>query len=427
MKLKILITAYWAKVVDGISVAWRFTVRKLKKLFLPIQVLLGLKVIKDDTKSRSVDISAYLTETDEQIRSLPDEISDQFRPEKKIERERYISPANNLMQFESACKQWKNGFSSCIVVTGEKGSGKSVFIRMALEHTETKEPTHISVNETSWKKDQVLKKLGESLKVEDYSKPEAIIREIRNRDQRQVVVLEDIQNLYLRSINGFDGMEALWLILSETREHILWICTCSRYAWQYLVKARGVDTHFTHILSTDVLDQAQVEEMISKRVEDSGFEIFFEADEQQRRSRSYRKRMDKEEDLQDHLKEHYFEKLNQIAEGNASVALLYWLRSLRTTDDTKVVKVLPIQSVGIESLDILDSEALFVMSVIVFHDTLRITEVSRILNMNVLNSRVILTKLRSRGILVEKEGWYSLNHLVYRQTVRLLKSRNIIH
>jgi hypothetical protein len=35
--------------------------------------------------------------------------------------------------------------------------------------------------------------------------------------------------------------------------------------------------------------------------------------------------------------------------------------------------------------------------------------------------------LRSRGMLVEKNESYTINHLMYRQIVRVLKERNIIH
>ncbi|MFN1835893.1 AAA family ATPase [Balneola sp. MJW-20] len=426
MKLKILAIAYWAKFIDAISVFWRFFLRKAKKLLRPVQLLLGFEVVKDNTKSRSVDISSYLTETDEQIRKLPEDFRHVFTTDEEIERDCFINISNNLMNFETAYKQWDNGFPASMMVVGEKGSGKSTFIRLALKNLEDAEVVNVTINDTSWKLEQMLKLVGSSLGLEEYTKAESIIRQINNSEDRKVVVLENIQNLYLRTINGFDALEALWLIISETKEKVLWVCSCSRYAWQYLVKVEGVDTHFTHITETDKLDEDQIRDLIMKRCEKYEFKIVFESDESTRKSRSYRKRMNDEQELQAYLRNKFFDTLHETSEGNSSVALLFWLRSVVKVEDG-IVYIRSIHPVSIDTLDILNAEVLFVMAVIVFHDTLRVTEVTRILNMSLLETRVVLTKLRSRGILNEKDGWYLLNQMVYRQTIRLLKSRNIIH
>ena len=55
------------------------------------------------------------------------------------------------------------------------------------------------------------------------------------------------------------------------------------------------------------------------------------------------------------------------------------------------------------------------------------SELCRVLNLTLAQSRVLLTRLKSRGILIEEESGYYLNQLVYRQVLRLLKRRNIIH
>ena len=253
-----------------------------------------------------------------------------------------------------------------------------------------------------------------------------MINYLNEKDEKIVVQLEGIQNLYLRNINGFEALEALWLIMSETKSNVFWVATCSRYAWDFLNKVQGVETHFTHVLYTDNLNSDDIESIIMKRHEESGYKLKFEANESIRKSRAYKKRLANPDDIQEYLKNLYFEKLSNLADGNTSVAIILWLRSIKEVKN-KTLVILPFQPVDIEGLEILDSETLFTLSAIVLHDTLKVAELCRVLSLSLTSSRVLLTRLKSRGILKEKEGTYLLNQLVYRQAIKLLKKRNIIH
>lgn len=423
---KTLIIAYWAKLQDALALFFRWTRTKLRQLILPLQKLFGFTVIKHDLKSHSVDVSSYLTDTDQKLAEIPAGYREKFEVYKDIEEDWYVPASGNIVQFRNALKKWEEGFASNMAVIGEKGSGKSTFISLAEKECGETDSIRIDVKETYWKTDQMLTLFGQHLGLEDFSKPEAIIRGLNNLEENKVVFLENMQNLFLRNINGFMALEALWLIMAETKEKVFWVVSCSRYTWQFLNKAFNADTHFSYILNVDTLGQPEIKNLIMNRHKATGFRLVFEPDESIRKSRAYKKRLDKPAEVQKYLEEEFFERLAAMAEGNCSIALILWLRSLEYGEKRNII-VRPVEVAVIDELDVLTPDVLFVIASIIMHDTLKVTDLTRVMNSSVMESRVILTKLKSRGILHEMNGSYYLNQLVYRQMLRLLKSKNLIH
>ncbi len=425
--LKTLIIAYWAKTLDATAIFLRFASRKFRALMIPIQRIFGFYVIPDPIKSRSIDLSAFLTETDQKIAELPKSYRELFDLSAAISSEMFINAGDNINQVQKAYDAWKDGFPSSIAIVGEKGSGKSTLIHMLKESVFTDIPiTNIDFAQSTWKIEQILSSLGTAFEVSDVNRPETLINAINARDERFVVCLEGLQNLYLRNINGFEALEALWLIISETKEKVLWLTSCSRYAWEFLNKVEGIDAHFSHVCATDTLNDEQITNVIMKRHDKSVFKLRFEPDESTRKSRNYKKRLNNPKEIQAYLKEVYFEELTELTGGNASVAAISWLRSIKKIEGRTLV-IAPFQPVNIDSLEILNSETLFVLAAIILHDTLKVAELCRVMNLNLSTSKVLLSRLKSRGFLLENQGAYYLNQLVYRQVLRLLKKRNIIH
>jgi len=73
-------------------------------------------------------------------------------------------------------------------------------------------------------------------------------------------------------------------------------------------------------------------------------------------------------------------------------------------------------------------DVLFGLASIILHDSLKVQELSRSLNLSLSEARVLLKRLQTRGVLMlDEQGTYSINQLIYRQTLKALKERNIIH
>lgn len=426
-RIKTLSIAYWAKTVDGTAIFLRFMSRKLRQVIIPIQTIFGFNIIDNKNAEKSVGLSTFLTETDQKIQELPKSYRDLFDLTKQIDFDLYVNGSDNIRGVGKAFDAWKDGFASSVALVGEKGSGKSTLSNLLKSEVFKDENViNIEIKQSTWKIEQILSLFSAAFDVKEVNRPENIVNALNSRKDKVVVNLEGLQKLYLRNINGFDALEALWLIMSETKGNVFWITTCSRYAWEFLNKIEGIETHFTHVFLTDSLSNAHIASVIMNRHEKSVYRLNFEADESTRKSRSYKKRLNDPKAVQEYLKDIYFERLSDITEGNTSVATILWLRSIKKVEG-RTFTISPFQPVNIETLEILKPETLFTLAAIVLHDTLKVAELCRVLNLSLPESRVLLTRLKSRGVLIEDESGYYLNQLVYRQVLRLLKRRNIIH
>jgi len=419
--------ATWAKTQDATALLFRYASRKARQFILPIQRLFGYSIIKDQQDTKRADLSAFLSDTDKKIAELPDEYLQWFKNEKVYEPNLYVNVASQKTIFKSAIEGWGNGLGTNLIIVGERGGGKSSLVSLLANDLETFKSLVVEVKDTTTEAEKLVSKLSKELGLEPINKAETLIKRINKFEEKKVVFLEGLQNLFLRHINGFEALDALWLILSETKEQIFWVITCSRYAWDFLTKAESLEANFAYTLDVDQLGSEDIETLILNRHEKTGYKLIFDSNENLRKSRGYKKRIDNDEELQNYLKEQYFEKLADIAEGNSSIAIIFWIRSIAKIED-KSVYIEPKQIASLDMIEKPTADVLFALASLILHDSLKVQDLSRSLNMRLSDARVLLKRLQSRGVLMTDEnGNYSINRLIYRQSLRALKERNIIH
>lgn len=416
----------WAKLDEKVELFGRFIWKKLKAYALFIRKFLGF-VEKEKLEEDKTDLATFLSETDEQISRLPFIYRRLFDFNKEVDERFYIRQPEQFERFRKGYELWKNDFPSSFGIFGEKGSGKSIFISLLKEEVLTDHNLiDIKFDKTIWNPEELVELISSELKLDDISTIEGLIEAIGRKKKRMVVVLENIQNCYIRNISGFEAIEHLLYLISETNKNILWVVSGTRYGWEFLDKVLNIADYFTHLVQTDNLSNDQIKELIQRRHTSSGYQLSFIPDEATRNSRSYRKVMDDEEKQQEFLKERYFEKLSKLSEGNPSIAMIYWIRSIKEYDETHFY-INPFDFGTINRIDELESEELFALAAFVLHDSLTAEHLSKILHQPLRECRLLTSRLASRAILMKVDEEYLLNHLIYRQVVRVLKEANFIH
>ncbi|MDZ7682209.1 MAG: hypothetical protein U5J63_11000 [Fodinibius sp.] len=205
---------------------------------------------------------------------------------------------------------------------------------MAEEHLEHVNVTCLELEMSISTERQLIELLGDQLSFPNVETAKELIKAINQQENRSVIIIEGVQNAFVRTINGYEAIEMLCYIMAETKKKLFWGVSCSRYAWRFLDKVVQVSEYFSHIATTDSLDAGQIKSVIMNRHRSSGYSLVFEADANVQQSRSYRKLQDQQEEAQQYLMDRYFEELTELAEGNASVAMIFWIRSIRDFDDT---------------------------------------------------------------------------------------------
>ncbi len=126
------------------------------------------------------------------------------------------------------------------------------------------------------------------------------------------------------------------------------------------------------------------------------------------------------------LRKQYFDDLNKIAKSNISLALLYWLRSTSVVSGNTIA-INGLRDIDFSFLNSYTLDKLFGLTQLVLHDGLSEDDFKQVSGKSSGGSRNVLYPLLDDGILIKENDIFSINPLLYRQVVNLLKVKNIIH
>jgi hypothetical protein len=341
---------------------------------------------------------------------------------------RFYSPPEHLYKlFEQALLNWRDELDTNFLVTGERGSGKSLAIRFVSEKFLGDEKRIVTeFDKTIHTEKELVECLADALGCKGVSDRDELISKIQKRRTRAVFIVENIHNTFVRNIHGYEAIESFWVIMTSTRNRLFWIVSSSAFAWSHFEKVFGADQFFSHIVRTDNMDRKVLEQSIMSRHKATGYDLVFEPGPATQKTRAFKKIVTDEVKVQEFLRDQYFTRLDKIAEGNFSIAQIFWMQSIKEFTKKEVIQ-LPTEVADIDKLEVPSREVLFTLAALTLHECLNEQELAMSLHQDLSDSRLMLSRLKSKGIVELTEHGYQLNHLVYRQVVRLLKKRNIIH
>lgn len=313
------------------------------------------------------------------------------------------------------------------VVVGEKGSGKTTLINMMCLglpkdwHVHALTLPHTLVNSCD------LLSLFELLRPgKPFTSLDDLESFLMSDDSRpSILIMENIQNLFLKTMDGFDLLEQVLMMINRTRGKVAWICSCSLYGWEYLDKAMGISGYFKRTHKLQPFSREGIESMIMARHRITGYQLKFLVSRKIRLSRPYRK-LPTEAERQAYLKKIFFAQIQTIAAGNISVAILFWLRSIESIKGHELSLSSQVDF-NVTFLTQLSMEDRFTLGAIVQHESLTVEDHALIFRQPQQKSKQALLNLAQSGILQEMDGAFRIHPFLYRHVVRSLKLQNILH
>ena len=209
--------------------------------------------------------------------------------------------------------------------------------------------------------------------------------------------MENIQNYYLRIINGFEALKMLIRLISKTSKDIFWICTSNIYAWKYLNNTVNLSGYFGYVVDLQPFSDEELRMLIMKKNNISGYKIIFSPSPRNLSSKKYQRLT--EEEKQDYLRNRFFNDLNNFAQGNISLALTFWLLST-TNISEESIEINSFSPPDFSFINKLDAEKVFIIYLMIMHDGLTFEQLNKV---------------------------YQVNPLIYRHSINMLKSRNLIY
>ncbi len=373
----------------------------------------------------SAEISDFLTETQAAIRRLPFVYQRLFQVEALSEDRFFYGREYELGKLSEASANWEKRFYAATALVGEKGSGTTSVINIFLSKLKADIPVKRYVLKRSiYNEKEFLHFAGELFGEQQFNNFNQIVDYVNNLKTRQIIIIENFQKMYLKKVDGFDALKLFFELISKTNKNIFWITAVTYYAWEYLNKTLMIADYFGYVVKMAGLKDEEIIEIITRRHRVSGYKIVYEPAAEDLNSKAFKK-LDSR-GRQEYLRKEYFSGLNKFAKSNISLALIFWLRSTKAVTENTIT-ISSLKEMNFSFLSALSQEKLFTLHALILHDGLTEELHALIFGQPAAKSRSILLLLLDDGIVINQNGYFVINPLLYRQAINLLHSKNILH
>jgi hypothetical protein len=371
------------------------------------------------------ELMSFLYTTDNKIQELPYIYQRLFRLQALNDSSIFTGRAQELERLEDDFHLWKAGNFASVAIIGKKGSGRTSLLNIAA--------TSILKNTGLFRIDlpkgmhdeENLAGLFDKILHERKPKTlDELEQALNERSTPVTIVVENLHNIFIRTVNGFELVERFLLLISRTPVKVFWIVSCGIYLWNYFEKTLSVRRYFYDVIELGDLDEEMVRDIILKRHRLSGYELEFQPDEKDKADKRY-KRLGSEKERQEYLAHAFFTDLDARSQGNISVALLLWQLSVENIKPNKVVICNEMEhETGF--LAMLQEDELFTLETIVEMELLTIQEHAEIFNQDEWMSEMLLLRLKNKGLLFRSGAGFQIHLLLYEQIIRVLDDKNIL-
>ncbi|MEO9804767.1 MAG: hypothetical protein ABJF04_16040 [Reichenbachiella sp.] len=369
-------------------------------------------------------VSDFLMESQKAIDKLPMIYRRLYKIEPLTDLELFEGRKEEYDALMSAFESWNQGKFAATAILGEKWGGLTSFINYVMQ--EAKFPNTIirfSAKENISDEKKFIEFLKATFQNDTFENLDEFV-DCLHDGSKKIIVLENLQNLYLRKVGGFAALQLLFQLITRTNKSVFWVTTTTAYTWSYLSKTINIGDFFSYSIVLDALTSEQIVNLIWKRNKISGFNIRFELTEKHWRDKKFCALEDV--DQQSQLKTEFFSELNKFAKSNVSLALIFWLLSTQDLDENTIT-IGSFKKPDLNFMTTLSMDKVYVLHALILHDGLSELQLSEVLNISESQSRLISLSLLEDGILFKKEEVYVVNPMIYRNTISLLISKNLIH
>ena len=398
----------------------------LKRIFRSYKRLRKITGIEESKIRVEDEILRLLTVSYSPLDKLPLVYQRLFKIEVISEERFFFQRQSEYAALEDEFHNWQDDPVSPVVLVGEKGSGKSTLInylknRIYFDYTIYECTPKIAIDT----KDELLKLLLPTFGMEGIDSLEQLEKKILEEDEPCICIFENIQRLFLRKVGGFKALQRLLLFISRTSNKIHWLMSCSLYSWEFLDRAINCSKYFHKIIPMEELSVEEITGIIMQRHRTSGFELLFQPSAATTKSARYRK-LQSEKARQSFLSDMFFKDLHEIAQGNITVAMLFWITAIKEIRKDELV-LSTVLSWDQSPFQKMPPDELFTLAAIIQHDGLTVTQHSRVFYQDFAKSQSIITRLKNNGLLIENDWGYSIQPILYRPIVQVLKNKNILN
>lgn len=431
-KRKIKIISFVKTTIKNIGYSFRkifvVTKRNFKKYFGDIVHDLLIKYNLRGVKPEEIS-SENILQIQSSIERLPYIYKKLFDGTPLESSDFYVEQNEVHFAVQAALNNHRSGRRSSVVLIGEPGSGKRSLVNSII-NTDLSSSTYIrySFEETVTGKNDLLKILSRLLNYSRTLSEDEIISLLNDRTNKRIIIVENLNKLFLKKINGYAALTAFKNILAATNQNTFWLCSTSKYSWAFINNNFNFGDVFEKKIFINDLHKKDVKSIILKRHSATGYGIQFIPDQFQQFKSKFVQPKSREEE-QERLSAQYFSRLEKYSEGNIVAAMFYWLLSVENVSGNRIFIKSPRKIVS-KVLSNLDHKYYLTLSLLLLHGSLTENELSEILMVPIETSRETLTTLTALNLIGKdplsiSSNVYFINKFLFKLIETELIKRNI--
>ena len=311
----------------------------------------------------------------ETLNEMPADYRDLFDYRQRIAGDAYVKRPEQDEQLQAVYREWKStGIGARVIISGDRGIGKSALINHFLEQLDNAEIRQLHLNPAMANMELLQTYLNKSFPLVDGSESDKLSERI-DQLPPSIIVAENIENLLLRKIGGFEAITLLIDIILHTSARHLWVVSCNSYSWTIAKQGvRGIDC-FTDAIEMEGMSEEEIAHMVMER---HGLAHTRKPDFTQLQFSAKSKKYVHSAEGNQKAQQLYFRILWSYTRGNPRHALYHWKNSLVWEKDQVVVQLFAVPQQKI--LERLQDGSLMLLAALIEHNGLTLTGLGEVMN-----------------------------------------------
>ncbi|MCB0349310.1 MAG: hypothetical protein KDD37_10780, partial [Bdellovibrionales bacterium] len=288
-------------------------------------------------------------------------------------------------------EDWVNAKSSddLMLIVGNRGMGKTTTLNRIckniskLSDTKSKR-VHAKVANSedfySWLSDLL-------------GTPVSSVNDFKNFDKslnkKLVCFVDDIQNLFLSIVGGFEAYKLFLEIVSLKTKNIYWCLAVNSRSWSYLKGVLGEEHFYGKVLHLQQWKDYEIQKLILVRHEQTKFKRTFD---ESIKAYGAGERIGQQAEGQ------FFRLLWGQSRGNPRSALMYWISAISSPQEKQIHVGIPL-FIGSGLVATMSDDALFLLAAIARHDSLTKDELKKITDINDIVIRKCLKEAEDKNLI----------------------------
>lgn len=391
-----------------------------KNKFEGLKETLGLAESKT---SITFELSEFIQEVNSSLETLPIDYKELFEPS-SIGPEFFVNRQEEIETLEICYGHWiQNHFVSCAII-GEKGCGATSLVTTFKEKCLKADPIRSELHWKIFTQEGYFEYFSTLFNTGPVTTNQELIDHLNNTPDEKVIILENLHHMFLKKIGGFQAVRLLFELISYTTKKVFWVGVFTPETWNYLDKTTSISTYFTNKITLEPLSNEHIAEIITKRNHHANLTIKFLPSQENKESKSYENLSKSQKQI--FLKEKFFKQLHELSNGNITLSLFYWLRSIEKIGNNTIY-IQEIEGLDYGFIRHLSPEDLFVLQAMIIHDGLALHDFCIVINEPIEECRKILMPMLEKGVLIQANQKYNINPVIYKHVQQHLSSKNYIH